>query len=212
MNRAAFLGLLAALAVAGWLIWTDADQRAEITSLDSRISRLESRLAQAEDDLTRLRSTLRQAAVQTITVYYTRAGVNDELALVPVHREVPKTTAPVTLLRAGLAELLKGPTAAEKEEQQAVTQIPEGVRLRSARVEGDVATLDFSSELERVGGTLRITGILRQITYTATGVPGIRRVRLLIEGRQTGTDENPFTGDGFLFDLLSREFPPTASR
>jgi spore germination protein GerM len=54
--------------------------------------------------------------------------------------------------------------------------------LRSARVEGDTAVVDLSGALVEVGGQEQILAVA-QIVLTATTVPGVGQVRLLLEGQ-----------------------------
>ncbi|MBE3598934.1 MAG: GerMN domain-containing protein [Limnochordaceae bacterium] len=101
-----------------------------------------------------------------------------------------------------------GPSPGETSGQSLYTQIPEGTRLLSVRLQGETAFLNFSREFEQTGGTQRLAGMLRQVVFTATAVPPVRKVVLLVEGEQVGTETHPFTGDGLLFGELSRDALP----
>jgi germination protein M len=82
-----------------------------------------------------------------------------------------------------LAELLKGPVGAEKQEGM-TTAIPEGTRLISYRVENGKATADFSGELKNYGGgSARVQAIINQITSTVTSNDKTAKsVQITIEG------------------------------
>jgi hypothetical protein len=60
------------------------------------------------------------------------------------------------------------------------TGISPQTTLRSARVEGDTAVVDLSSAFVEVGGQEQILAVA-QIVLTATAVPGVGQVRLLLD-------------------------------
>lgn len=80
-----------------------------------------------------------------------------------------------------LARLLAGPR--EEEFAGGVrTAISPETELRSARLEADTATVDLTAALVEVGGQEQILAVA-QIVLTATSVPGVSQVRLLLEGQ-----------------------------
>jgi spore germination protein GerM len=82
-----------------------------------------------------------------------------------------------------LAELLNGPTDAEKQEGLA-TAIPAGTRLISFKVENGQATVDFSSELKNNGGgSASVQAIINQVTNTVTSNdPEVKSVEITVAG------------------------------
>lgn len=135
------------------------------------------------------------SAPDTVTVYFFRDDGNME----PVSREVAlDEDTPEARLNAAVNELLKGPSS--EQSGQLFTQLPEGVKLLGVEIEPPYATLDFSAELENMGGSARVFGVLDQLVYTATELDGVDDLILKMEGEQVGTTERPFTGDGLLFD------------
>ena len=76
------------------------------------------------------------------------------------------------------------------------------------RVSRPYAYLNLNDKFEQTGGTARIRAILEELSYTAASIPGLKGVILQIEGRRVGTEERPFTGEGFLFRNLH---PPVES-
>ena len=73
-----------------------------------------------------------------------------------------------------------------------VNEIPQDVALLdTSTVNGDI-TLNFSKEFTNYGGTAREEGILKQLAYTLRQCNGIRRLRIMVEGRKVelpeGTD------------------------
>ena len=109
-----------------------------------------------------------------VTVYFS----DDSGALVPERRAGPAGTAP---LDAAMQALAQGPTAAGL-----IPALPRGTTVRSTRVQGGVAVVDFSSELESgypPGGSAAELAVVAPIVRTATEAAGTARARLLVEGR-----------------------------
>jgi hypothetical protein len=80
-----------------------------------------------------------------------------------------------------LTVLLQGPTEAEFAAGTRTAISPETI-LRSARLVADTAVVDLSGALVEVGGEEQILAVA-QIVLTATAVPGVGQVRLLLEGQ-----------------------------
>lgn len=101
----------------------------------------------------------------------------------PVVRTIEQTQTPG---RRALEELLKGPTAEEKNEKY-FTSIPSGVRVKSLTIINGVARADFSPELDKgVGGSCRVVNIRKQIEETLKQFPTVSQVIISINGN---TDE-----------------------
>ncbi len=80
-----------------------------------------------------------------------------------------------------LSRLLAGPREGEFAGGVRTAISPE-TGLRSARVEADTAIVDLTAALVEVGGQEQILAVA-QIVLTATSVPGVGQVRLLLEGQ-----------------------------
>jgi peptidoglycan hydrolase-like protein with peptidoglycan-binding domain len=119
----------------------------------------------------------------TVRVYFT---TGEQLA--PVVRSVESFGEPVA---AAVRALLAGPSAAERR-SSLDTAIPSGARLRSVSIDDGTATIVFDA-----GFALAVQGApapamstdysarLAQVTFTATAVPGIRRVEVSAPGMKT---------------------------
>jgi hypothetical protein len=94
--------------------------------------------------------------------------------LVPVAR-------PGSTLRAALTALLAGPSKAEAAKQFR-TLVPSGTRLRSVRVENGVATIDLGEGFAAGRKAESLSARIAQLVFTATAVPRIKSVRVLIAG------------------------------
>ena len=113
--------------------------------------------------------------------------------LVAVARELPTVEDPVSV---AIDQLLMGPSDTETS-QGIMTEIPNGTRAIDVRVIGDTAMINFNGRLaEYGGGTSKVRGILAQIVYTATGVKGVKKVILKLEGN----DQFTLGSEGFTVD------------
>jgi spore germination protein GerM len=133
-------------------------------------------------------STAPQPKKPTLKIYLTRG---DEL--VAVERLIAAKEAP---LSRAIDALLAGPT--ETEQAAGIqTMIPPGTRLLHCRINDKVAIIDFNQKLENYGGgSARIEGLIAQIVYTATDVPGVEKAWLWIEGNK----ELVLGGEGMVLD------------
>lgn len=127
--------------------------------------------------LDRLATTLRRARTpcalaQRGKAYFVRDGV-----LVPVvRRRFPD-------LGTDLAQLFRGPSRAERAAGMS-TAIPRTARILGWRRVGRIAEIDVSRRFPLAAGAQAHLAAA-QLVYTATQVPGIDRVRLLVAGRPT---------------------------
>ncbi len=129
-----------------------------------------------DDDSPSPTATATAATVQ-LSVYF---GNADATGHVEVKRDVPATQ---NLLDAAMEAVIAGPTEQEKRELAVAAVIPTGTRLLSAEVANGVATLDFSGEmLNYGGGSAMVNAIGESIRLTATSLPGIDDVEVLVEG------------------------------
>ena len=122
------------------------------------------------------------AKMVAIKVFWGATGNNqaDCTAVVPLERTVAATSS---IARAALAELLAGPTDAEKTDGY-FSSIPSGVRLQKLSIVNGVAYADFDQTLDRaVGGSCRVAAIRAQITKTLMQFSTVRSVVVSIDGR-----------------------------
>ena len=84
-----------------------------------------------------------------------------------------------------LAAALDGLAAARRGDG-AGPGLPEGARVRSARIAGGIARVDLDAGFARAypaGGAAAEIAVLAPMVLTLTGLPGVRAVLLLVEGR-----------------------------
>lgn len=120
----------------------------------------------------------------TVKVFFGNSILDPEVLdcqkVFPVERKVPKTLA---VAGAALEELLKGPSASEKE-QGFGTSINPGVKIQKLTIEDGVAKVDFDEQLEfQVGGSCRVTAIRAQITQTLKQFSTVQNVIISLDGR-----------------------------
>ena len=115
---------------------------------------------------------------------------------------VARSVAPADV-EAAVRVLLEGPTDAEAAGGLR-SAVPVGTRLRSAAVEGGTATVDLSGSFADVSGENQVPAVA-QLVFTATGVVGVERVTVAVDGtvidvpRSDGTlTPAPLTRDDFV--------------
>ncbi len=116
-------------------------------------------------------------ATMAIEVWLTNRGPAAPV-LRPVTRGVAATTAVIgTAVRA----LLAGPTRSETR-AGAGTAVPPGTQLLGISLHGGVATVDLTSDFTTGSGGWSERLRLAQLVFTATQFPGVRGVRLHLDG------------------------------
>jgi spore germination protein GerM len=123
-------------------------------------------------------------AAQTITLYFVAGD-----RLVPIARTLEGPVDAALLLQ----DLLEGPTT-EEATIGVETAIPTRTRIRGVSQSGRTLTIRLSSDLAQIGDDA--TQAIGQLVLTATTVPGVDRVRFVVDG----TPVQVPTGDGTLAD------------
>ena len=93
-------------------------------------------------------------------------------------------------LRQAVVALLAGPTAAERGREIA-SEVPSGTPLRAVSVANGVATVDLGERFATGTKAASLSARVTQLVLTATSVPGVKSVRLLVKG---GTPLGLFPG------------------
>ena len=105
----------------------------------------------------------------------------DFTALVGEKRKIKKDSKWMEQI---LKELLKGP-----QDRSLYNPIPPSTRLNAVFLEGDTAYVDLSAEMvkNQSGGTAQELLSVYAIVDTLTSFPEIKRVKILIDGKETST-------------------------
>lgn len=143
-------------------------------------------------------SQSKQSTDITGKVYFCRISEDGTQKMLAAFRKISSPNS----LDAALEALLAGPTNAEAE-HDIITNIPENTTLKSCKIEGDTAFLDFSSEFE-INSFGRDSAMLqlKQIVFTATEYSDIKKVQFLINGE----NRTYLGGDGIVIGKpLSRD-------
>jgi spore germination protein GerM len=98
-------------------------------------------------------------------------------------------------VEAALRRLLAGPSVAERA-KGIVSEIPTGTGLRSVTLNGDVAAVDLTAAFSAGGGSTSMLARVWQVVYTATGIPEVHAVQILIAGRHVAA----LGGEGVMID------------
>jgi sporulation and spore germination protein/immunoglobulin-like protein involved in spore germination len=133
------------------------------------------------------------AGTMIVRAYFVLGGEPGTVGLVPVLREVPKTTAVATT---AMKSLLAGPTSKESSDRSITSAIPDGTRLLGLSVKNGVATVDLSTEYDSGGGTTSMQYRLAQVVYTLTQFSTVKSVVFQIEGETVTV----FGGEGIVLD------------
>jgi spore germination protein GerM len=114
-------------------------------------------------------------------VYFLSQGPNGEDRLQPAGRDVNPT--PTALL----TELFTGLTAKEQQLNRWRTAVPPDTRLMDAPVQQPDGTLvvDLNQAFFQASGPAQVNAVA-QVVFTATGIDGIQRVKILVEGQPQG--------------------------
>ncbi|MFL5673390.1 MAG: GerMN domain-containing protein [Chloroflexota bacterium] len=137
--------------------------------------------------------TAAPAATMIVRAYFVLGGEPGVAGLVPVLREVPKSTA---VAAASMKALLAGPTASESGDRRISTAIPEGTTLKSISAKNGVATVDLSTEFDSGGGSASMQYRLAQVVYTLTQFGTIKSVVFQIDGETVTV----FGSEGIVLD------------
>lgn len=120
----------------------------------------------------------------TVKVYFFKGD-----KLTAVERPLGADEAP---LPKAITELLSGP-----KEHGLSSQIPPGTKILHLQIKNGTAILDFNRKLEAYGGgSARVEGMVAQIVYTATGIPGIEKAWIWVGGQR----EVILGGEGLVLD------------
>ncbi|MFL5711907.1 MAG: GerMN domain-containing protein [Chloroflexota bacterium] len=140
-------------------------------------------------------ATATPATTETMLVraYFILGGEPGTVGLVPVLREVPKSTA---VAKAAMNALLAGPTRSESGDRVISTAIPDGTTLLSVAAKNGVATVDLSTEYDSGGGSASMQYRLAQVVYTLTQFTTIKSVVFQIDGETVTV----FGGEGIVLD------------
>lgn len=120
----------------------------------------------------------------TLTLYF-MGSTPTSFYLVPEKRTIPYTQ---TVARAAVEELIKGPAAGSS----LTAILPDTVKVLDISIADGVCTLNLSKEIltdkAKAGGAgAEVEGLaLASIADTLTEFPTIQKVKLLIEGKQSG--------------------------
>jgi spore germination protein GerM len=139
----------------------------------------------AEDERLQLADTKapEQAAAtpNSPKVYFLSEGPNGEDRLQPAGRDVTATPTAV------LTELFTGLTAKEQQLNKWRTAVPPDTKLLDTPVQQPDGTLvvNLNQAFFQASGPGQINAVA-QVVFTATGIDGVQRVKILVEGQPQG--------------------------
>jgi spore germination protein GerM len=99
----------------------------------------------------------------------------------PMARQVDRTVA---VARAAMEQLLAGPTTAERQSVPSIsTAMPSGVKLLGLTINGDIATVDLSSEFEASDNSAAAAQRAAQVVFTLSRFDSIAEMLFRQEGK-----------------------------
>jgi len=119
--------------------------------------------------------------VREIDVYF----VSEDGAGLTPEKRLAKKGAIEDEIKEALGMLVEGPM-----ERKLSSAIPEGTRLRGLRLDGNIATVDFSVEMIKNhpgGSTYEILTIYSVVDTVALNFPQVKEVMILVDGKKTET-------------------------
>jgi hypothetical protein len=130
-------------------------------------------------DEVRLRN---ESESREVTLYFPHMGKSggDCARVYPVNRRVP---ASISMARLLTEALMQGPTESEKAGGFSF-DFPRSGRVESIALRDGTLTIDFTSDLQNVGGSCRVQAIRASIEETMLRLPTVDRVRILAGGSE----------------------------
>lgn len=114
--------------------------------------------------------------------------------------QVTSVNRPGSTVRSAVRALIAGPTAAERA-RGIRTQVPPRIPVNAVSVVDGVATVDLGNRFAAYARSERLNARLTQLVLTVDAVPGVRSVRLRIDG---GTPFGLFPGVDLTRPVTSR--------
>jgi len=117
-----------------------------------------------------------------VKIFFSNSNLDPEVTcakVFPVTRKIAKTEA---VGKVALEALIKGPVQGEVVDGYQ-TNLNQGIKVNSLKIQNGLAEADFSEELETTGGSCRVSAIRSQITETLKQFPTVNEVKISINGR-----------------------------
>jgi germination protein M len=119
----------------------------------------------------------------SLEVFFVQYGPSGRVGSLVMVRRPAAPGSRDARLEAALRALLAGPSPEERK-RGLVSEIPPDTSLRDAHVDGRVAVVDLTAPFAGGGGSTSMLARVWQVVYTATQVPGVDAVQILVEGRR----------------------------
>lgn len=118
----------------------------------------------------------------SLKLYFPNTVYNPEMLdcslVYEVNRVVPYTQSVASV---ALAELIKGPTASEKNNGY-LGVIPEGTKVNNIKIENGVLFVDFNKEVESGGGSCSFASRVSSLNKTLKQFSTVKEIRYSVEG------------------------------
>lgn len=154
---------------------------AQITALQAETAALKAEIERLKAEVARLSapqgSTVPLPGNQNITLYFIKSTPT-EFYLAREDRLIKSATG-TQLIEAALKELISGPKT-----QGLLAVLPKDTRVLSVKLDKDLATVNFSKEIQKLGTGARGEALaVSAIANTLTDLGNVTRVQILVEGK-----------------------------
>jgi len=123
----------------------------------------------------------------TIALYFTKQD-GSSLGKMLVSMRPRRADESASEYRANLARYAAVQAVAGPPNDVAAIRFPPGTHVRSLTLDGPVANVDLSAEVERqAGGSFAETGEFKALVFTLTAIPGIDGVQVTVDGNRVST-------------------------
>ena len=123
----------------------------------------------------------------TVALYFTKQD-GSSLGKMPISMRPRRAGESASQYRENLARYAAVQAVAGPPNDIAAIRFPPGTQVRSLTLDGSVANVDLSADVERqAGGSFAETGEFKALVFTLTAIPGIDAVQVTVDGNRVST-------------------------
>lgn len=128
-----------------------------------------------------------------LDIFYTKSIKNKSICVLPISKEFKGVNDDV------LPEKIVEYLLDNNSNKTVFSEIPPDTKLLSSKINGGTLVLDFNSKFREYGGTTREEGIINQLLNSMKQLKKIKRVKILVEGKDGNLPEGTDISKEFEF-------------